>query len=82
VATEEYFGEHLGSYQQLDFLTGKSPEELRDQLRQIKQPSKVIALYAVGGSHIAWVNLTRPIVKKTAEQGAQPKRTRGRPKKK
>ena len=57
-------GENLSSYPNLDFLIGSSPEELKKQLDQIRLPFKILALYAQGGNHVAWVSLSRQLIKK------------------
>jgi len=59
----EPLGENLSPYKNLDFFTAQSPEELKAQLGQIRLPYKIISIYSVGGAHVAWVNLTRPVKK-------------------
>lgn len=63
VGTGQLPGENLNTYRNLEFFTSKSPEGLKAQLDQIRLPSKIIAIYAVRGAHVAWVNLTRPVKK-------------------
>ena len=63
VGTAQSLGENLSSYQNLEFFSGKSPEELKKQLEQIRLPYQILSIYAVGGAHVAWVNLTRPVKK-------------------
>jgi hypothetical protein len=48
-------GENLSGYKTLEFLTGKTPDELKEQLLSIKLPYKIVSIYAVGSSHIAWI---------------------------
>lgn len=63
-------GDNLSSYPNLDFLTARSPQELKDQLDQIRLPFKIIAIYSVGGSHVAWISLTKKIIKKEISNGS------------
>lgn len=56
--------ENLNNYQNLEFLVGSSPEELKDQILQIKTPIEIIAIYAVGARHVAWLRTHDKIVKK------------------
>lgn len=56
-------GDNLSSYRNIEFLSASSPEELKSQLGQIKLPYKLIAIYAQGGAHIAWIVPTQPIIK-------------------
>jgi len=56
-------GDNLTSYPNLDFIEGKSPQELKDLLTQIRLPHKIISIYAMGTRHIAWITISRPIKK-------------------
>ena len=56
-------GDNLSSYPYLNFLEGKSAEDLKDQLVQIRLPFKIISIYSVGLRHYAWVSLTKQIKK-------------------
>lgn len=58
-------GDSLSGYKNIDFLTGSSPEELKAQLGSIKLPFKLIAVYAQGSNHVAWIVPTQPIKKIT-----------------
>jgi hypothetical protein len=53
----------LKSYHNLEFLTDKTPEGLKKQLQSINLPYKILSIYSVNSSHIAWISLTRPIKK-------------------
>lgn len=48
----------------LDFLVGDSAEDLKAQITSIRLPTKIIAIYAVGVKHIAWIQTTAKIKKK------------------
>lgn len=48
-------GDSLSTNQHIDFLTAQSPEELRAQIRALRSPNKIIGVYAVGSSHVAWI---------------------------
>lgn len=37
------------------FFTAPSPQELREQLRAIKTPYKVISIYSINSAHVAWI---------------------------
>lgn len=58
-------GDNLSGHKNIEYLTGMSEEELKTQLLQIQLPYKIISMYAVGQKHVAWLDLTQPIVKKT-----------------
>jgi hypothetical protein len=49
------FGENLSGSSNLDFFTAASPEELRDKVRALRTPHKLVALYAAGNVHVAWI---------------------------
>lgn len=57
------FGANLSDKKYLEFFEAKSPEKLRDLLRQIKLPYRIDSLYFANGKHVAWVSLSRPITK-------------------
>jgi hypothetical protein len=48
----------------LEFLMGDSAEDLKNQITSIRLPTKIIAIYAVGSKHVAWIQTTAKIVKK------------------
>jgi hypothetical protein len=58
-------GDNLSSYQNLDFITGSSPDELKLILSQIKVPFTIIAIYSQSGNHVAWINPSQKLIKKT-----------------
>jgi hypothetical protein len=60
----EDLGTNLSPYMGLEFLTGSSPEELLAQLRQIKIQYKILAIYAQGPNHVAWVDTGALKIKK------------------
>jgi hypothetical protein len=43
---------------------GDSAEDLKNQITSIRLPTKIIAIYAVGSKHVAWIQTTAKIVKK------------------
>jgi hypothetical protein len=43
-----------GCYSGIEFLTAKSPEELKSELSKITDTFDLIALYAQSGNHVAW----------------------------
>lgn len=58
---------NLSTFKNLEFFTGKNPQEIKDQLEQIKIPFNIISMYAQGTSHIVWIRLSKPITKKIKE---------------
>ncbi len=60
----EFLENSLSENAKIQHLTASSPEELTEQLRQIKLPFRIVTIYAQGGAHIAWIIPTMPIVKK------------------
>lgn len=56
--------ENLNGYQNIEFLVGSSPEELKAQILQIKGQLEIITIYAIGARHVAWVRTYDKIVKK------------------
>ena len=58
-------GDSLSQHKNIEFLTGSSPEELKAQLTSIKLPYKLVAIYAQGSNHVAWIIPTQPIKKIT-----------------
>lgn len=56
-------GDSLSSYPNLDFLHGNDAEDLLNKLRQINLPYKIVAMYAQGSRHYAWISLTKAIKK-------------------
>jgi hypothetical protein len=59
----EFLGDSLSENSKVEFLVGNSAEELRIQLAQIKLPFRIVTIYAMGGSHVAWIIPTLPIKK-------------------
>lgn len=59
----EFLGDSLSDKKNIEFLSAPSPDALRDQLRQIKLPYKLVTIYAQGGAHIAWIVPTLPVQK-------------------
>jgi hypothetical protein len=47
---------------------GSSPEELKEQLTAIRVPFKLLAIYAQGARHIAWVQTGAQKIKKVTKQ--------------
>lgn len=52
----------------LNFLVGNSPEELLNQIKQIRLPTDILAIYAVGSRHICWFRTTAKIKKVKGKQ--------------
>ena len=48
----------------LDYIEASSPEGLRDQIRKIRLPTRILSIYASEGKHIAWVLTTAKLTKK------------------
>lgn len=48
----------------LEFISADSPEELRLKLREIRLPTRLITIYAVGSKHVAWIQTTAKLKKK------------------
>lgn len=61
-------GDSLNPYQGLEFFVGSSPEELKDQLTAIRVPFKLLAIYAQGTRHVAWVQTGAQKIKKVTKQ--------------
>lgn len=59
----EFLSESLSENSRIEFLTGNSPTELQEQLKQIKLPFRIVTIYALGGSHVAWIIPTLPLKK-------------------
>lgn len=49
--------------QGLEYLVGNSPEELLAMIRLFDLPTSIVAIYAVGTKHIAWILTTQKVVK-------------------
>lgn len=56
--------ENLNKYQNLNFLTGDSPEDLLRQIQSIRLPTQVLQIYGMNGKHYAWILTEAKIVKK------------------
>jgi len=52
----------------LDYLQALSAERLLEQIKQIKHPIQIIAIYAQGSTHFAWVRVQGKI-KKVQKKG-------------
>lgn len=50
--------------QALQFIEGRSPQELLDRLKSITLPVTIISIYAYGNRHIAWITTQAKIIKK------------------
>lgn len=63
--------ENLNPYSNLEFLTGNSPEDIKDQLVQLKFPIRIIQMYAAGTKHFVWFQSSEKInkVKKGIKNG-------------
>jgi len=60
----------VNSIQSLTFVQGDSAEDLLKQLRLIRLPVAIVAMYAVGSKHIAWIKTDAKLVKKAKKQEA------------
>lgn len=49
----------------LEFLESTDAEQLKKQIKSIQFPVRIIAIYALGGRHYAWIETRANIVKKT-----------------
>lgn len=58
-------GANLSPYAGLEFFVGNSPEQLLAQLKSIRVPFKLIAIYAQGPNHVAWIDSGAIKLKKT-----------------
>jgi hypothetical protein len=47
--------ENFSAYASLEVITTKTPEELRDILKQIKTPYKIITITAMNSRYTAWI---------------------------
>lgn len=59
----DLIGENLSYYSNLEFLVANGAQELLDQIRQIKLPCQIIAMYPVGSKHYAWIKPTGKLKK-------------------
>jgi hypothetical protein len=53
----------------LNYFVGNSPEEILEQVKQIKLPMQVISMYSVGAKHYIWFVTTAKIIKTTTNKG-------------
>ena len=51
---EQVSFENLNPYLNLDFLEGKSAQELKELMLQIKNPIRILSIYSVGSRHVCW----------------------------
>ena len=49
----------------LEFLEASGAEDLKQQIKAIQFPVRVISIYAMGAKHYAWIETRANIVKKT-----------------
>lgn len=61
---------NFNNYANLDFLSAKTPEELRALIVKWRGQLRVVSLYFDGQNHIAWVQTNFPM-KKTKIQGVK-----------
>lgn len=54
----------LNPYANLDFVKASSPDELHKILTAFKGPMKILAIYASGTQHIAWIQTGITKIKK------------------
>jgi hypothetical protein len=45
----------LSVYESLEVITAKSPEELRDLIRSIRTPIKILSITAMNSRYTAWI---------------------------
>lgn len=45
----------LNAVGNLEFLEGRSPDELLGQIKSIRREIKIVAMYFYGNKHIAWI---------------------------
>lgn len=58
----------LNSNENLTYLIGNGPEEIITQLKSIRLPTRIIAMYAVGSKHICWIETTAKLKKQTKKE--------------
>lgn len=57
------FGENLSANKNIDFIQANGLEDLRATLAAIKLPFRLITIYPLGATHVAWIVPTRRITK-------------------
>lgn len=58
------FGDIMSRFGNITFLAGDSPEELQRMLRELRISFDIVAIYAQGSKHVAWINPSREVIKK------------------
>ncbi len=48
----------------LDYIQAVSPAALRDELKKIRLPMKILSIYSYGSLHIAWIQTQAKIKRK------------------
>lgn len=48
----------------LEYISGDSPTELRDMIRSLRHETQILAIYAYGSKHIAWISTRAKIKRK------------------
>lgn len=44
----------LNPYSGVEYLVGKTPEDLKAQIKSIRSPIKILSMYANGDDHYVW----------------------------
>lgn len=52
----------------LNYLVGDSPEDLLEQIKQIRSSVHIVSIYAIGSKHYAWIQTSVKIIKKKKEK--------------
>lgn len=60
--------EDLSGLHGVTFLEGNSPQQIEDQLKQIRLPCRILGAYGYAGKHFMWIQTTAPIRKKRAAE--------------
>jgi hypothetical protein len=53
-----------GVGESLDFIEAASPAELLTQIKKIRLPTKIVAIYRNGSQHIAWIQTEAKLIKR------------------
>jgi hypothetical protein len=51
----------------LEYVEGDTPEKLKEVLKSIRLPTKIISLYEYRGKHIAWIMTTAKLKRKNSK---------------
>ncbi len=60
-----FLGEDLGSGKHIFYIVGRTPEDVKNQLLQLKMPFRTIAAYGMNSRHYLIIESVIPVKKKT-----------------